>query len=119
MKTLIIINDPPYGTERMYNALRLAGGLVKVENHQITVFLMGDAVSGAMAGQKTPDGYYNVERMLRRIVNGQGEVLLCGTCLDARAIAEGEPRRLTPSASAKDCRSASGSLSARLSRART
>lgn len=90
MKTLIIINDPPYGTERMYNALRLAGGLVKVENHQITVFLMGDAVSGAKAGQKTPDGYYNVERMLRRIVNGQGEVLLCGTCLDARAIAEGE-----------------------------
>lgn len=90
MKTLIIINDPPYGTERMYNALRLAGGLVKVENHQTTVFLMGDSVSGAKAGQKTPDGYYNVERMLRRIVNGKGEVLLCGTCLDARAITEDE-----------------------------
>jgi len=51
---------------------------------------MGDAVSGAKAGQKTPDGYYNVERMLRRIVNGQGEVLLCGTCLDVRAIIEDE-----------------------------
>ncbi len=23
MKTLIILNDPPYGTERSYNALRL------------------------------------------------------------------------------------------------
>lgn len=90
MKTLIIINDPPYGTERMYNALRLAGGLVKSEDQQITVFLMGDAVSGAKAGQKTPDGYYNVERMLRRIVNGKGEVLLCGTCLDARAITDDE-----------------------------
>lgn len=90
MKTLIIINDPPYGTERMFNALRLAGGLVKGENHQITLFLMGDSVSGAKAGQKTPDGYYNVERMLRRIVNGKGEVLLCGTCLDARAITDDE-----------------------------
>jgi len=27
MKTLFIINDPPYGTERVYNALRLALGV--------------------------------------------------------------------------------------------
>ena len=90
MKTLIIINDPPYGTERMYNALRLAGGLVKTQGADLTVLLMGDAVSGAKAGQKTPDGYYNVERMLRRVVNGKGSILLCGTCLDARAIADDE-----------------------------
>ena len=51
---------------------------------------MGDAVTCAKTPQKTPDGYYNVERMLRRIVNGKGEVLLCGTCLDARAITEDE-----------------------------
>ncbi|MCK9514451.1 MAG: DsrE family protein [Ottowia sp.] len=90
MNTLIIINDPPYGTERMYNALRLAGGLVKRDDRQLTVFLMGDAVSGAKAGQKTPDGYYNVERMLRRIISGKGQVLLCGTCLDARALGDDE-----------------------------
>lgn len=24
MRTLIIINDPPYGTERLYNGMRLA-----------------------------------------------------------------------------------------------
>lgn len=90
MKTLLIINDPPYGTERMYNALRIAGALVKDHDHQTTVFLMGDSVSGAKAGQKTPDGYYNVERMLCRIVHGQGHVLVCGTCLDARAIADGD-----------------------------
>jgi uncharacterized protein involved in oxidation of intracellular sulfur len=29
MKTLFIINDPPYGTERVYNALRLAHALLK------------------------------------------------------------------------------------------
>ncbi|HRN61660.1 MAG TPA: DsrE family protein [Luteimonas sp.] len=88
MKILIIINDPPYGTERMYNALRMAG--VFVREHEVSVFLMADAVLGAKAGQKTPDGYYNVERMLRRVVNGNGEVLLCGTCMDARGISEDE-----------------------------
>ncbi|HMO47340.1 MAG TPA: DsrE family protein [Rubrivivax sp.] len=88
MKALIIINDPPYGTERMYNALRLAGALVKSGEHQLSLFLMADAVAGAKAGQKTPDGYYNIERMLRRVLNGKGEVLLCGTCLDARGIGD-------------------------------
>jgi len=55
----------------------------------VTVFLMGDAVTCAKAGQKTPDGYYNLERMLKPIVR-KGELLLCGTCMDARAMTEGE-----------------------------
>ena len=29
MKTLFILNHPPYGTEHCYNALRLAGALIK------------------------------------------------------------------------------------------
>ena len=87
MKTLIIINDPPYGTERVYNALRLAHALLKKEPDQpITVFLMADAVLAARAGQKTPDGYYNVERMLKRVIAAGGQVLLCGTCMDARGL---------------------------------
>jgi uncharacterized protein involved in oxidation of intracellular sulfur len=90
MTILLIINDPPYGTERMYNALRLAGSILKGGQASVSVFLMADAVLGAKAGQKTPDGYYNVERMLRRVVTGKGEVLLCGTCMDARGIAENE-----------------------------
>ena len=45
MKFLIVLNDPPYGTERSYNGLRLAGNLVtKHEDAQVDVFLMGDAV---------------------------------------------------------------------------
>jgi uncharacterized protein involved in oxidation of intracellular sulfur len=87
MKAAIIINDPPYGTERVYNALRLAHALQKKE-HEVTVFLMADAVTAAKAGQKTPDGYYNVERMLRRVIAGKGEVLLCGTCMDARGMTD-------------------------------
>jgi uncharacterized protein involved in oxidation of intracellular sulfur len=85
MKTLIILNDPPYGTERDYNALRLAHALLKKEPQtEVTIFLMADAVVGAKAGQKTPDSYYNVERILKRVLAGNGKVLLCGTCMDAR-----------------------------------
>jgi uncharacterized protein involved in oxidation of intracellular sulfur len=85
MKVLLIVNDPPYGTERVYNALRLAHALLKKEPQTaVTVFLMADAVVAAKAGQKTPEGYYNVEQMLKRVLAGNGQVLLCGTCMDAR-----------------------------------
>ena len=88
MKLLLILNDAPYGTERTYNALRLALALLKTEPAaQITVFLMADAVGAARRGQKTPDGYYNIERMLRRLVSGHGQLLLCGTCMEARGLA--------------------------------
>ncbi len=87
MKTLFILNDPPYGTERSYNALRLAHALLKADpDHEVTVFLMADAVICARKGQKTPDGYYNMERMIRRVTLGRGRVLLCGTCMDARGM---------------------------------
>jgi uncharacterized protein involved in oxidation of intracellular sulfur len=89
VKTLILINDPPYGTERVYNALRLAHALLKRDPAtQLTVFLMADAVLAAKGQQKTPDGYYNVERMLKRVLSGKGKVLLCGTCMDARGIGD-------------------------------
>lgn len=87
MKALFIINDPPYGTERLYNALRLAHALLKKDPEtKVTVFLMADSVIAGKAGQKTPEGYYNVERMLKRVLAGKGEVLLCGTCMDARGL---------------------------------
>jgi uncharacterized protein involved in oxidation of intracellular sulfur len=87
MKALLIINDPPYGTERVYNALRMAHALLKKDTEtKVTVFLMADSVIAAKAGQKTPDGYYNVERMLKRVLAGKDDVLLCGTCMDARGL---------------------------------
>jgi uncharacterized protein involved in oxidation of intracellular sulfur len=91
MNALFIINDPPYGSERVYNALRLAHALAKQDAaHQVTVFLMADAVLAAKAAQKTPDGFYNVERMLKRVLAGKGRVLLCGACMDARGIDQSE-----------------------------
>jgi len=87
MKVLFVINDPPYGTERVYNALRLAHALLKKDAQtQVTVFLMADSVVAAKAGQKTPDGYYNVERMLKRVLSANGKLLLCGACMDARGL---------------------------------
>lgn len=87
MKALFVLNDPPYGTERCYNGLRLAHALLKNDPAaEVTVFLMADAVVAARKGQKTPDGYYNMERMLKRVVTAKGQVLLCGTCMDARGM---------------------------------
>ena len=51
----------------------------------VTVFLIGDAVICAKQGQKTPDGCYNMERMLKSVCH-KGRVLLCGTCMDARGL---------------------------------
>ena len=70
---LITANDPPCGTERPYNALRLALKLVKVENVDLRLFLM-------------PEGYYNVERMLKGL--GQAEIKACGTCVEARGLSD-------------------------------
>ena len=87
MNTLFILNDAPYGSERSYNALRLARALGKKEGETVRVFLMGDSVACAKAGQKVPEGYYNAGDMVRMV---GGEVALCGTCLNARGIADNE-----------------------------
>jgi uncharacterized protein involved in oxidation of intracellular sulfur len=55
MKTLLILNDPAYGTERSYNGLRLVGSLAKRDDSDVRVFLIDDAVTCEMAGQKVPD----------------------------------------------------------------
>jgi len=86
MNYLIILNDPPYGTERSYNGLRLANSLAKDQEASVSVFLMGDAASCAVAGQTTPNGYYNIERMLKIHFSKGGKIGVCGSCTDARGI---------------------------------
>ena len=90
MKTLFILNDPVYGTERSYNALRLAGSLSKREGEEVKIFLIGDAAACAKQGQKVPQGYYNLEIMLKGVARNKGEIGVCGTCMDARGITDGE-----------------------------
>ena len=87
--TLFILNDAPYGTERSYNGLRLAGSLARA-GEEVRVFLIGDAAACAKAGQNVAKGYYNVEVMLHPIARAGGEVGVCGTCMDARGIGDDE-----------------------------
>jgi uncharacterized protein involved in oxidation of intracellular sulfur len=86
MKTLLVLNDPPYGSERSYNGLRLAGALAKREGEEVKVFLMGDGAACAKRGQKVPQGYYNVADMIGMVTRRKGEVGVCGTCMDARGM---------------------------------
>jgi len=88
MNVLLILNDPPYGTERSYNGLRLAGSLVHRDQVAVRVFLIGDAVGCAVAGQKLPDGYYHLDRMIQAARHRGAEIGCCGTCLDARGLTE-------------------------------
>lgn len=89
MKMLIVINDAPYGTEKAFNALRLAMTLVsehpKVE---VSIFLMADAVGCAVPNQQTPKGYYNIEQMLKFVIEEGAKVMACGGCLFARGLSE-------------------------------
>lgn len=89
MEILIIINDAPYGTEKAYNALRLAMNIQKESPEtEVAIFLMADAVGCGMPNQITPSGYYNIERMLKSVITRRGKVKACGTCMDARGLAE-------------------------------
>lgn len=87
--TLFILNDAPYGTERAYNALRLAGALAGKQDQQVRVFLLADAVTCARAGQKVPEGYYNIALMLGRVAH-RGQIGVCATCMDARGLLEAD-----------------------------
>lgn len=90
MRTTIILNDAPYGNERTYNALRLADTLLALDDGvELTVCLLGDAVWCAKKDQQTPDGYYNVGRMLRPVLR-RGLVLVCETCMAARGLHLGD-----------------------------
>jgi uncharacterized protein involved in oxidation of intracellular sulfur len=87
---LIIINDAPYGTEKAYNALRMATTLLKEHQDevQVNIFLLADAVLCGLPNQKTPNGYYNIERMLKLVINKGAKVKSCTGCSQARGIDE-------------------------------
>lgn len=85
MEITIIANDAPYGTEKTYNAFRVAMYLIKREGVKVNLFLMADSVMSALQDQKTPDGYYNLKKMLL-VIGRKANIRACGTCMDARGI---------------------------------
>ena len=87
MKILLIVNDAPYGSEKAYNALRLAMAMQKEHpDVKVRIFLMADAVACALPGQATPQGFYNIERMLKSVIQKGAEVKTCGSCIEARGL---------------------------------
>jgi uncharacterized protein involved in oxidation of intracellular sulfur len=87
MKALFILKAAPCGNELIYDGLRLADTLVKRDHNEIRTYLMGDAASAAKQGQKVPEGFYNLQIMINKLLRGQnGSVGVCGTCMDARGI---------------------------------
>ncbi len=86
MNLTIIVNDPPYGSEKPWNALRLASTASMETGMSVRVFLMGDSVVAAKRGQKTPEGFYNMEKMLQALIHKGVEVKVCGTCINARGL---------------------------------
>jgi len=87
----IVLNTAPYGDEKVWNALRLAKALtVGTEKMKVNIFLMGDSVITAKKGQKPPEGYYNLEKMLKELVDQGTEVVACRTCINARGLRQEE-----------------------------
>jgi len=87
MKVLIIINDAPYGTEKAYNALRLAMGLQEESKEvEVRLFLLSDAVTCTLPGHQRPQGSYHIEQMLQGIIGKGAKVRACVSCIDARGL---------------------------------
>ena len=92
----IIINDAPYGSEKPWNALRLAKALA-VKKQGVNIFLMGDGAAIAKKGQEPPQGFYNLGKMLADLIGLGAGVRVCGTCLESRGI---KPEELIEGAAA-------------------
>lgn len=89
-KILIVAHASPYGTEKLFNALRIAISLQEQEDTQVSLqlFLLSDAVFGALTKQSTPDLTYNLQQMLEILTAQKVPVGLCKTCCEARGVTE-------------------------------
>ncbi|MCL1095616.1 DsrE/DsrF/TusD sulfur relay family protein [Shewanella kaireitica] len=86
---LIIVNDAPYGSERLFNALRLAIQLNEQENPpaKVSLFLLSDAITAVIPKQNPGEGY-NIQQMLEIIIAQGSQVKFCASCMHSRGLAE-------------------------------
>ncbi len=82
---LIVINEAPYGSEKPFDALRLAIALQAGKNN-LHVFLLADAVYCGLPSQAAPEGHYNIGEMLERVIGKGGRVAACVTCMKSRGM---------------------------------
>lgn len=70
----------------LFNSLRLAIALREQQSDlDLKLFLMSDAVTAGLRGQKPAEGY-NVQQMLEILTAQQVPVKLCKTCADGRGV---------------------------------
>ncbi len=85
-RIVIIANGAAYGSESLFNSLRLAIALREQQSElDLRVFLMSDAVTAGLRGQKPAEGY-NIQQMLEILTAQNVPVKLCKTCTDGRGI---------------------------------
>ncbi|EOZ6414475.1 DsrE/DsrF/TusD sulfur relay family protein [Cronobacter turicensis] len=85
-KIVIIANGAAYGSESLFNSLRLAIALRELpQAPELKLFLMSDAVTAGLRGQKPAEGY-NVQQMLEILTAQNVPVKLCKTCADGRGV---------------------------------
>ncbi len=87
MNIVIVINDAPYGTEKAFNALRLAMGLQEAQaDAGLRLFLLSDGVFCAVPQQQRPQGSYHIEQMLEGVMKKGAEIMACVSCIDQRGL---------------------------------
>ena len=85
-RIVIIANGAAYGSESLFNSLRLAIALREQQSDlELKLFLMSDAVVAGLAKQNPNEGY-NLQQMLEIITASGADVKLCKTCTDGRGI---------------------------------
>ena len=87
MSVLLVVNTAPYGSEGPYNAFRLADALALRGEH-VEIFLMGDAVAAARAGQDPRETHASLEQMLVDLLQKGVDVSCRGTCCATRGLGE-------------------------------
>lgn len=86
--TLFILNDAPQAGERTRNGLRLAGALARQPGHDVRIYLMGDAAWVARRDLAEPTDQHPLAAVAGP--DGMASVRACGSCLDARQIADAD-----------------------------
>ena len=86
-RIVIVANGAAYGSESLFNSLRLAIALKEQQPLDLKLFLMSDAVTAGLRGQKPAEGY-NIQQMLEILTAQNVPVRLCKTCTDGRGVTD-------------------------------
>ncbi len=89
-KILMIVHAPPYGSERVLSALRLATALLGQEEERadLSIFMMSDAVTVGLPNQPAAEAGGGLQQMLEHLIERGAVVRLCRTCALARGVAD-------------------------------